>query len=128
MASLNDIDSQLDTVISALSSGGVGVKQYEMSIVDGVYTLANGITFDDLLDDIKNNRFVVLFTYSGDYKLFFYPGSFIDISASPRTRALTFYRIYYDLLYSNGWSIYGLYQDMTDETKTKFISISRENI
>lgn len=128
MASLNDIENKIVDIKDVLSTGGIGVKQYEMSIVDGVYTLANGITFDDLLDDIKNNRFVVLFTYSGDYKLFFYPGSFIDISASPRTRALTFYRIYYDLLYSNGWSIYGLYQDMSDETKTKFISISRENI
>lgn len=125
MASLNDIDTQLDTVISALSSGGVGVKQYQLSIVDGVYTLANDITFDDILEDIKNNRFVVLYTQADDYKLYFYPGSFIDISSSPRVRAITFYRVYYDLLYSTGWSIYGLYQDTTDETKTKFISISK---
>lgn len=128
MASLNDIENKIVDIKDVLSTGGIGVKQYEMSIVDGVFTLANGITFDDILNDIKNNRFVVLFTYSGDYKLYFYPGSFIDFSASPRTRALAFYRIYYDLLYSNGWSIYGLYQDTADETKTKFISISRENI
>lgn len=128
MASLNDIENKIVDIIDVLSTGGVGVKQYELSIVDGVYTLANDITFDDILNDIRNNRFVVLFTYSNDYKLYFYPGSFIDFSASPRTRALSFYRIYYDLLYSNGWSIYGLYQNMTDETKTKFISISRENI
>lgn len=128
MASLNDIESKITDIVDVLSTGGVGVKQYELSIVDGVYTLANDITFDTIIDDIKNNRFVVLFTYSGDYRLYFYPGSFIDFSVSPRTRALAFYRIYYDLLYSSGWSIYGLYQDMADETKTKFISIARENI
>ena len=69
MASLNDIEDKLTNIKDVLSTGGVGVKQYELSIVEGVYTLANGITFDDLLNDIKNNRFVVLFTYSGDYKI-----------------------------------------------------------
>lgn len=125
MASLNDIENKITNIIDVLSIGGVGVKQYQISIVDGVYTLSNGITFDDILNDIKNNRFVVLYTQADDYKLYFYPGSFIDITSSPRVRALTFYRVYYDLLYSSGWSIYGLYQDTTDETKTKFISISK---
>lgn len=125
MASLNDIEGKITNIIDVLSTGGVGVKQYQISIVDDTYTLSNGITFDDILDDIKNNRFVVLYTKADDYKLFFYPGSFIDISSSPRVRALTFYRVYYDLMYSSDWSIYGLYQDTTDETKTKFISISK---
>lgn len=125
MASLNDIEGKITNIIDVLSTGGVGVKQYQISYVDGVYTLLNGITFDDILNDIKNNRFVVLYTHADDYKLFFYPGSFIDISSSPRVRALTFYRVYYDLQYSSGWTIYGLYQDTTDETKTKFISISK---
>lgn len=122
MASLNDIEGKITNIIDVLSTGGVGVKQYQISYVDDVYTLLNGITFDDILNDIKNNRFVVLYTNADDYKLYFYPGSFIDISTSPRVRALTFYRVYYDMLYSTGWSMFVLYQDTTDETKTKFIS------
>ena len=122
MASLNDIEDKLTNIKDVLSTGGgVGVKQYQISIVDGVYTLSNGITFDDLLNDIKNNRFIVLYTQADDYKLFFYPGSFIDITSSPRVRALTFYRVYYDLLYTQSWSVYAIYQDTTDATKTKFI-------
>lgn len=125
MASLNDIEDKITNIVDVLSTGGVGVKQYEISSIDGVYTLSNGITFDDILDDIKNNRFIVLYMQVADYKLYYYPGSFIDVSVSPYVHALTFYRVYYDLIYTQGWKIYGLYQDTTDETKTKFISIEK---
>jgi len=125
MASLNDIEDKITDIVDVLSTGGVGVKQYEISSIDGVYTLSNGITFDDILNDIKNNRFVVLYVQVADYKLYYYPGSFIDFSVSPRVHALTFYRVYYDLLYTQSWNIYCLYQDTSDENKTKFISIQK---
>lgn len=66
MATLNDIESQLDDVITALQSGGGGggggTKIYGVSYNSdtGVYSLSDSKTFTDIASDIAEDILPVL--------------------------------------------------------------------
>ena len=115
MASLNDIDSQLDTIITALSDGGLGgIELFEISTIEGQWALDNGKTFTDIQNTIESGKLPVLFNVSsrGEY-LYYYPGAYSVVTSNPTTTLPIFYRTYYDIQ-NDTWSVATLYQDSSD--------------
>ena len=120
MASLNDIESQLDTIISALGDGIGGIELFEINTIEGQWALDNSKTFADIQDSIEAGKLPVLFNISsrGEY-LYYYPGSYSIASSDPTTALPIFYRTYYDIQ-NDAWSVATLYKDVSDETDILF--------
>lgn len=126
MASLNDIESQLDTIITALSAGGLGgIELFEINTIEGQWALDNGKTFTDIQNTIEDGKLPVLYNISsrGEY-LYYYPGAYSVVTSEPTTTLPIFYRTYYDIK-TNAWSVAALYQDSSDEENKMFTYTSK---
>ena len=77
MASLNDIETQLNTIITALGdySGGV-VELIPIEVNDGIVTLTD-TTFDDIRERM-NDKIIVLQLISNDLPQLFYPAYSVE--------------------------------------------------
>ena len=120
MASLNDIESQLDTIISALGDGIGGIELFEINTIEGQWALDNSKTFTDIQNTIEDGKMPVLFNISslGEY-LYYYPGAYSVATTDPTTTLPIFYRTYYDIQ-NDTWSVATLYKDVSDETDIFF--------
>ena len=88
MASLNDIESQLDTVIENLTGGISNSVIYDVIVDEGAYTLTNDKTFTDIRTDITNGKMPII-RYSDTVVYFFMP----SITATAETDTLAWYFI-----------------------------------
>lgn len=121
MASLNDIESQLDTIITALSAGGLGgIELFEINTIEGQWALDNDKTFTDIQNTIEDGKLPVLYNVSsrGEY-LYYYPGAYSVVSSDPTITLPIFYRTYYDIQ-NDTWSVATLYKDSSDEENIMF--------
>lgn len=127
MATLNDIESQLNTVISALQNGGAlgGIDLYEINTIEGQWALDNDKTFVDIQDTIEAGKLPILYNISsrGEY-LYFYPGAYSIATTDPTTTLPIFYRMYYDIK-NESWSVAAVYKDAADETNILFTFVNK---
>lgn len=89
MATLNDIESQLNTVIGALSEGSLSSAViYDVIVDEGAYTLTDDKTFTDIKTDITNGKMPII-RWADTVVYFFIP----SISATADTATLAWYFI-----------------------------------
>lgn len=87
MATLNDIESQLNTVIGVLSEGSLSSAViYDVIVDEGAYTLTNDKTFTDIKTDIANGKMPFI-RWADTVVYFFMP----SISATAETDTLAWY-------------------------------------
>lgn len=89
MASLNDIESQLDTIITDLSGGISSSTIFDLIVDDGAYTLSNDKTFDDITAELSAGKMPIL-RYVDDTTTYFLMPS---ITATADTAQMAWYNI-----------------------------------
>jgi hypothetical protein len=127
MATLNEIESQLNTVISALQNGSAlgGIELFEINTIEGQWALDNSKTFADIQNTIEAGKLPVLYNISsrGEY-LYYYPGAYSVATTDTTTTLPIFYRMYYDIK-NSAWSVAALHKDAADETNTLFTFVTK---
>ena len=89
MASLNDIESQLDVVNENLSGGITNSVIYDVIVDEGEYTLSNDKTFADIKTDITKGKMPILRYVDTNNVYYMIP----SISATADTPQLSWYMI-----------------------------------
>ena len=122
MASLNDIESQLDTIITDLSGGISSSTIYDVIVDEGAFTLTDGKTFDDIKSDIDLGKIPLIrwndIDDSGDIFYFLPSGIVTD---SEDRKLLGWYLVRYAIISGyQGVKVTTLREN--SETTNKFIA------
>ena len=72
MASLNDIETKLDHVITALQGGISNIQILPISVLEGYYTLDGDVTFSDIRSMLSNKAPLLKWNDNGVIH-YFYP-------------------------------------------------------
>lgn len=122
MASLNDIESQLDTIITDLSGGISSSTIFDVVVDGGAYTLANDKTFDDIKSELSAGKMpIIRWNDSDDSGDIFYFMPSVIATDSESHKLLSWYLVRYAIINDEpGIKITSIRENR--ETTNKFIS------
>lgn len=87
MASLNDIESQLDTIITDLSGGISSSTIFDVIVDEGAYTLTDDKTFDDIAGELTAGKIPIIRWATAETTYIFMP----SITATSDTPTMSWY-------------------------------------